>query len=55
MIDPATMRVGVPRYAGDGWYYVKVWMSTPGNPLNRAVRGPFPTVEACRADLRAIS
>jgi hypothetical protein len=50
------MRVGRLYYKpGEGFRYLTVWISTPGNPRRSAVRGPFSTVEACGADLRAIS
>ena len=48
-------KVGVPRYnPKKGWSYVTVWVSTPGQPHSFAVRGPFPRLEDCRADLNAI-
>lgn len=50
------MRVGRLRHhEGEGLYYLTVWVSTPGQPRRQAVRGPFPTVKACAADLRATS
>lgn len=39
---------------GAGFSYLTVWVATPGRRLE-AMRGPFATVEACRADLRSIS
>ena len=49
-------QVGRLRYnPSKGFSYIKVWMSTPGKPLNAAIRGPFASVEACRVDLRSIS
>lgn len=48
-------RVGRLYYRrGLGFRYLTVWTATPPARL-QALRGPFPTVEDCRADLRRIS